>query len=168
MSLLRKIVDSVKAVNDVFTTPDSFRAGEDFENYTREFIFHQSYYILTERTHSYKTNQDYVLSSLKPDFTFTDKITKKDFYLECKYRSYINDDNTLQWCNDDQLKRYSELNKQKPVFVLIGLGGIPGDPELLSLIRLDKFRYSKLFLSVLEKHSLHLKKPIPSKILWNR
>jgi hypothetical protein len=47
--------------------PESFRIGEDFENYVREFLFVPEYYDLLERTHGYEVNaKDFVQSSSSP------------------------------------------------------------------------------------------------------
>lgn len=69
------------------TTPQSFKMGEQFETYVRKCLFIDNYYEILERTHNYKTNQDYVQSSLKPDFKFRDRQTKKEFYVEAKFRT---------------------------------------------------------------------------------
>ncbi|MEI9946634.1 MAG: hypothetical protein WDN26_20725 [Chitinophagaceae bacterium] len=69
MGLLEIISKGIKAMIDEATTPESFKIGEKFEDYVREFLFTDSYYDILERTHSYNTNKDYVESSLKPDFS---------------------------------------------------------------------------------------------------
>lgn len=69
-------------------TPASFKMGQKFEEYVREFLFVRNYYDILEQTDSYNTNsKDYVESSLKPYFKFRDKLTKKEFYIEAKFRT---------------------------------------------------------------------------------
>ena len=124
MGLLSALSKGVQAVIDDVTTPQSFKMGEQFENYVREFLFVDNYYDILERTHNYKTNQDYVQSSLKPDFKFRDKWSKKEFYVEAKFRTGLYN-NKIVWCNDKQLSRYLDYNKEKPVFLMLDMGDNP-------------------------------------------
>ena len=169
MSILSALGKAVKAFADDMSTPESFKKGEDFENYVRENLFIGKYYDLLERTHDYQTNKDYVKSSLKPDFKFRDRLTKREFYVEVKYRNGIlSADNKLIWCNDKQLARYLEYDKQTSVFILLGIGGTPKYPEYVSLIPLAQAKYTGLFPSVVERYGIDPEKPIPSKILWSK
>lgn len=148
-------------------TPQSFKMGERFEEYVREFLFVASYYDILERTHNYKTNKDYVESSLKPDFKFRDRRTKREFYVEAKFRTGLYN-NKICWCNEKQLTRYLSYDMQTPVFVLIGMGEDPKTPEFLSLLPLAKAKYTGLFPSHAEKFEIQLDKPLSSNQLWNR
>ena len=167
MGLLSILGKGIQAMIDEANTPESFKMGEKFENYVRKFLFVDNYYDLLERTHDYKTNKDYVKSSLKPDFTFRDKRTKKEFYVEVKFRTGLYN-NKIVWCNDNQLKRYLEYNKERPVFLILGMGDKPDYPEFLSLIPLTQAKYTGLFPSHAEKFEIELDKPVSSKILWER
>ncbi|MBD0289323.1 MAG: hypothetical protein ICV79_28485 [Flavisolibacter sp.] len=167
MGLISILTKGVQAMIDEATTPQSFKMGEQFENYVRMSLFVDSYYDILERTHNYKTNQDYVQSSLKPDFTFRDKWTKKEFYVEAKFRTGLYN-NKIVWCKDQQLERYQSYNKGKPFFLILGIGGNPKHPEFLSLIPLAQARYTGLFTSHVEKFEIQPDKPITSKTLWLR
>lgn len=167
MGLLSILGKGLQAMINEATTPESFKMGEKFENYVREHLFIKSYYDILERTHDYKTNKDYVQSSLKPDFTFRDRWTKKEFYVEAKFRTGTYN-NKIVWCNDNQLKRYLEYNKEKPVFLILGMGENPNFPEFLSLIPLAQAKYTGLFPSHTEKFEIELDKPVSSKVLWER
>lgn len=167
MGLLSILSKGVQAMIDEATTPQSFKMGEQFENYVRETLFVDNYYDLLERTHNYKTNKDYVHSSLKPDFKFREKWTKKDFYVEAKFRTGLYN-NKIVWCNDKQLSRYLDYNKEKPVFLILGMGDNPKKPEFLSLIPITQAKYTGLFTSHAEKFEIELGKPVSSKLLWAR
>jgi len=167
MGLLSILGKGLQAMIDEATTPESFKMGSKFEQYVRDYLFVDSYYELLERTHDYKTNKDYVKSSLKPDFTFRDKWTKKEFYVEAKFRT-SDYNGKIVWCNDSQLKRYLEYNKERPVFLILGMGDNPNEPEFLSLIPLAQAKYTGLFSSHAKKFEIKLDKPVSSKILWGR
>ena len=121
MGILSILGKGINAMIDEATTPASFKMGEKFENYVRDFLFVNNYYDVLERTHNYVDNsRDYVESSLKPDFKFRDKWSKKEFYVEAKFRT-SDYKGKIVWCNDKQLQRYNTHNKEKPVFFRIVL-----------------------------------------------
>lgn len=167
MGLLSIIGKGIQAMIDEANTPESFKIGEKFENYVREFLFIDNYYKIIERTHNYKTNKDYVQSSMKPDFKFFDKLTKREFYVEAKFRTGTYQ-NKIVWCNENQLKRYLEFNKETPVFLILGMGDKPDYPDFLSLIPLTQAKYTGLFPSHAEKFEIKIDNPVSSKILWGR
>jgi hypothetical protein len=148
-------------------TPESFKKGEQFEKYVREYLFTEEHYDLIERTHNYTTNKDYVEASLKPDFKLRDKKNKKEFYLEAKFRSCLYD-NKIMWSNDKQLKRYIEISKEKPVFIIIGMGDKPNYPDGLFLLPLEKAKYTGLFINHAEKFEIPFDKSVKSNILWSK
>jgi len=168
MGILSVLNKGLQAMIDEVNTPASFKMGEKFEDYVREFLFIDKYYDLVERTHSYQTNKsDYVESSLKPDFKFRDKRTKKEFYVEAKFRTgeYKG---KVQWCNDSQLKRYLEYNKNTATFLILGMGQDPEYPEFLCLLPMIKAKYTGLFPSYLDQFEITIDKEITSKLLWDR
>jgi len=167
MGLLSILSKGIQAMIDEATTPESFKIGQKFEDYVREHLFVSNYYDLLERTHDYITNKDYVGSSLKPDFTFRDRLTKKEFFVEAKFRTGLYN-NKIMWCKEKQLTRYLEYNKERPVFLLLGMGEKPEYPEFLALIPLAQARYTGLFPSHAEKFEIELKKAVSSKVLWRK
>jgi hypothetical protein len=168
MGLLSILEKGIKAMIDEAFTPESFKIGERFEDYIRDKIFIEKYYDIIERTHNYQSNsKDYVESSLKPDFLFRDRWNKKEFYVEAKFRTGLNN-GKIKWCNENQLKRYRQINKDKPVFIIIGFGDDPKQPEFLTLLTIDAAKYIGLFPSYVEQYKIFVDKPIPSKILWGR
>jgi hypothetical protein len=166
MGLLSILGKGLQAMLDEALTPESFKVGAQFENYVRQYIFTEKEYQLIERTHDYNANsKDYVQSSMKPDFTFRDKVTKKEFYVEAKFRSGSYN-GKIMWCNDGQLKRYKEYNKEKPVFLLLGMGDDAKNPEFLALIPLEKAKYTGLFPNYVEQFEIDCRKAISSKFIW--
>lgn len=149
--------------------PASYIVGEYFEDFARECIFPAKHYDLIVRTPRYRDNQrDFQLISLNPDFLFRDKKTKKQFAVECKFRSDLSQDEKFEWTNPKQLQRYREYSKNIPVFVLLGLGEYPDYLELVSLLPLSEAKYYGLYLSVLEEFSIPPFKAFPSEWLWQQ
>jgi hypothetical protein len=153
---------------DEATTPESFKIGEQFENYVRDQLFIDRYFDLLERTHNYRTNsQDYVLSSLKPDFTFRDRLAKREVYVEAKFRTGLYN-NKVMWCNEKQLARYQSIGKERPTFLILGMGEKPSYPGFLALIPIAKAKYTGLFPSFIQDFEIPIDKPVSSKLLWSK
>ena len=166
MGFFDKISKVAKAAMDEALKPESFSKGKDFENYVRKYIFPADRYELIHKTHSYTENKnDYIESTLKPDFLFRCIETGKEFYVEAKFRSNFYDDK-VEWTYPKQLKRYQEINKKKPVFLCLGLYGKPKDPEEIYIIPMSKLKYTGLFESFLMEFDFYPKKPVFSSYLW--
>jgi hypothetical protein len=168
MGLLSILGKGLQAMIDEASTPESYKAGQKFEDYVREFLFIGKYYDILEKTHDYKINsKDYVKSSLKPDFKFRDNWTRKEFYVEAKFRTGLYN-GKINWCNESQLRRYQEYDKETPVFLILGMGEKPDYPEFLSLIPMSAAKYTGLFPNYAEQFEIKIDTPITSKILWNK
>ncbi|MBK8808294.1 MAG: hypothetical protein IPO21_17375 [Bacteroidales bacterium] len=94
-------------------------------------------------------------------------MTKKVFYVEAKFRTGIYEGKII-WCNDKQLQRYRQYHKEKPVFLILGMGAEAKNPEFLSLMSLDQAKYKGLFANYVEQFEIKLDRPVTSKTLWNR
>ncbi len=115
-----------------------FKKGEEFENFVRLNLFRKDNFTIVERTHNYDINKDdFVESTLKPDFKFRSLRTNVEFYVEAKWRQTLYNDN-LKWSYPKQFERYQEYSKDFPLFIVIGLGGSPSHPDKLFLERIDQ------------------------------
>ena len=161
-----KLSRIVRAVVNEIRKPDSFGKGEDFEQYVRDYVFPKNKFDLVRRSHDFADNEDdYIESTLMPDFTFRDKANGKEFHVEVKYRSYFYQ-GAVEWCKSYQLKRYKEIAKEIPVLIALGVGGTTDYPEEIFLFPVKNVKYPKLFVSVLEQYRFYVDKPVFSKYLW--
>lgn len=166
MGLLNKLTRVAKAIANEVTKPESFVKGDEFENYVREVAFPSDKYDLIHKTHSYQENKnDYIESTLYPDFLFRCKKTEKEFYVEAKFRSGFYKDK-VEWSNQKQLKRYREVNKKKPVFLCLGLEGTPKHPKYVFIIPISKLKYTGLYESFLNDYDFYIDKPVFPSYLW--
>lgn len=129
--------------------PTSFLKGEDFEACLRKRVFSKSRYDLVMRTHDFHANQnDYVESSLYPDYLFREKESGQEFWVEAKYREKLFK-GKIEWCSKYQLIRYKKLARNLKVIIALGFGGRPRNPEKIYLIPLETIRYTGLYQSKL-------------------
>ena len=147
--------------------PDSFAKGEAFEKYVRSKIFTKDRYVLTHKTHGYEENSnDFVESSLEPDYRFRCKETNREFYVEVKFRSSTYE-GKYEWSNHRQMNRYKGVKDEKPTFLMLGMGGTPDYPNGLALIPLNDINFTGLFPSFISKYKLELDNPVNNKYLWS-
>ena len=168
MSLLNKLVKTL----DIWLPSEEkkhFDKGVDFEKYVAQiFESQKKYFSILDWTKdtSYKRNGIQVESNKNPDLIIQYKPTKEKFAIECKFRSYMIqsekiDDPVIKWSYPDQIKRYNDFSKTNniPVFIIIGLGGKPDNPEFMFCVPLKEAKYPEIFPSVLEKYERPPSKP---------
>lgn len=162
-----RLVRAWQAAVKEFKKPIGYVKGEDFENYVRDWLFVKEQYRQLHRTQPYIDNEsDFSEESTQPDFKFRLKTTGEDLYVEAKWRSKFNQD-AIEWCTYHQLKRYKVFDKKIPVYVLIGIGGEPFEPEMLYCIPLKDIKSIKLTRSFLFFYQIEKKSPIdPNNLMF--
>lgn len=154
-----------KALWNEVQKPDSFVKGDEFESYIRDRIFTKDKYVLLQKTHDYTSNRnDYIESSKEPDFKFKSINGGIEFFVEAKYRSYFID-GAIEWCKPFQLRRYQDIDSRTPVYILIGVGNEPRDPEHIFFASLKDVKYTKLFRSYILKYEIRSNISIDESIL---
>jgi hypothetical protein len=163
--MLSNIKRVVKVTLDEINKPESYVKGDAFEKYIRDHLFIKNRYVLLKKTHDFSANkEDYVDDSKEPDYKFKSIKTGKEFFVEAKYRSEYYD-NAIEWCKPFQLKRYKEINKKTPVYVIIGVGKEASFPAQIFLIPLKDIKYTKLFRSFLKDYEVSLSSPIDHRLI---
>ncbi|HEA23406.1 hypothetical protein LCGC14_1044700 [marine sediment metagenome] len=115
----------------------SFIIGSQFENFVR-FNYYGSNYETTHVTPSHEENCiEFNDESYKPDLKLRDSNTGKEFWIECKYRSYKHNTKEYKIITENQLQRHRRI-KDSPVFVILGIGGKPNKPLYLYKIPIAK------------------------------
>lgn len=168
-TLVRGIYYLAKRIFNAFTVffrellkPLSFLKGDDFEKCLRRKVFTKMSYDMVMKTHDFHVNnEDYVESSLYPDFLFRNKKTNKEFFVEAKYRENLFQ-GKVNWCKEYQFRRYrkllDEMPARTPVIIAIGLGGRPDNPKQIFLVPLDEIKYNSLYLNFLDRYEFEEKR----------
>jgi hypothetical protein len=166
------LFDSLKKAAEAFiedlNTPESFKKGQKFEEYVRNTIFTSDRYKLIKKTHDYKQNSaDFVQETLEPDYKFECIETKRQFYVEAKFRSWFYQ-GKIEFCKDGQFKRLTDINKKEPVFVIIGIDGDPDDPHYICLVPMSDIKGTSLTEDFLENYDIAIDKSISPTRLWSQ
>lgn len=168
MGFFNSLKKAVKVLAEDLNTPESFKKGEEFEDFVRNQFFTDERFKLIHKTQGYSQNsRDYVENSKQPDFTFQCLETKRDFYVEAKYRSEVNDQGFVQYANPGQFDRHRKLNAEKPVFICLGLDGKPGSPKYAFVIPIGRIKSVYLDEDFLTEFEISTKSPITARKLWS-
>ena len=139
------------------------RMREQFEEFVSGILFPKKNYEILHQTPDSSANEErYIKSSDQPDFKFRDYTTGKSFWVECKYqtvwRGKFPDQYLTPFLKEYELDRYTKLDKDEPVFIAVGTGGVAYFPTQSYLIpvRYIKIadRITKKYLLPFESHNL--------------
>ncbi|MBV6492454.1 MAG: hypothetical protein LDLANPLL_00448 [Turneriella sp.] len=168
MGIFQSLMKAAQVLKDDLNTPESFKKGEAFEDFVRKQLFTDDRYKLIHKTQGYSQNsRDYVENSKQPDFTFQCLDTKRNFYVEAKYRNGVNENGALQYANPGQFERHKKLNAEQPVFICLGVAGKPASPDFGFIIPIIRIKSVYLTEDFLEEFEIPTKSPIASKKLWS-
>ena len=135
---------------------DEHRKGEQFEEFVQGFLFPKKYYEILHQTPDSSANEErYIKSSDQPDYKFRDYTTGKSFWAECKYhtmwRGKFPDQYLTPFLKEFELERYTKLDKDEPVFIVVGTGVEAYTPTQSYLIPV---RYIKITNRITKKYLL--------------
>ena len=159
------IEQAVQKDEVVYTDKDSIKQDDIDENKIKgeafeKFIvkkFDKQYFTLQEWRSDKYVDGVYAVSNHFPDleviFNLKTKGVNEAFAIECKWRkNYLK--NGIEWAKDYQIKNYKEYADKLniPVFVVIGVGGEPENPNELFIIPLRNMKENTINKSELEKY----------------
>jgi len=139
---------------------DPAEKGYAFEQFIVSMFDHESYFTLLEWRSDKKLGKITPLSNCHPDLEleFEFKGIRQTFAIECKYQHFL-PAGQFAWAKEKQLSNYRQfaLNKNIPVFVVLGYGGNAGIPEELyciPLAQLASIYIDAQFLAPFRHHNL--------------
>jgi len=167
-SIIGRLFRGLRAFFQEIFKPESFVKREAFENYVRNKIFPLSNYHLIYKTPNYNENRkDYIETTLYPDFMFREKDSDKSFFVEAKWRNgEYRKKGKIPWSYTKQLKRYKAVDKEDKVFIILGVGGKPSNPDKIALFPVSGCNYIELYDKFIDKYSIPVNKPVSAKYLW--
>lgn len=134
---------------------NTYRKGTLFEKYVAD-RFPDGIWTIVDRAKDYsKKLGRMVESDQNPDFTFRHNTTGNKIAVECKYRSYFYQGGIE--IKREQIRRYKDYSQKEniPVYVFIGVGNSPQNPEQLFAIPLEKAdNLLELNLEIIAKENL--------------
>lgn len=137
-----KLIDKMKEKGDMF---EGFVASK----------FNKKNFKLIEWAGDKYYNGVFAETTLHPDLKFRFKTigVEQEFSIECKYRSHFTGE-CIEWALEKQMQNYRQYQKEQeiPVFVAIGVGGKPNNPDELFLIPLKHIEENILHQSMLKKY----------------
>ena len=122
------------------TMNDEVLKGREFEDYVLELLdmAHNDRLTLKEWRGDKSLPGIYPESNSAPDFVF--EYDGQPFAVECKWRNHLPKDiekELLPPVRMDSFQQFS-TDRHMPAYLLLGIGGLPNDPDNLYFTRLDK------------------------------
>jgi len=154
-----KVLENLKKVQpqqaaEVIEVPDEHAKGKAFEEYIVA-LFPKSYFRIIEWRGDKYSNGRYAESNRLPDLELRleTKSVQVPFAVECKWRKGFYE-GKINWAKDYQLKNYKQYQHEKniAVFVIIGVGGEPSDPESLYVVPLEEIESAVLYQQELQPY----------------
>lgn len=136
---------------------ENLKKGHEFEKFIVP-LFNKEYFKLKVWQGDKKAdNGVYADSNRDPDMLFCYKPKygrEHHFAVECKWRKGFTE-GKVKWAHEYQINRYMEYQQENrlKVFVIIGIGGTPNNPEEVYVVRLDHISdYPFLYNTYLQKY----------------
>jgi len=140
---------------EISTEKNARDKGIEFETFFLD-LFPERDYILLKRTNKIDPiNGAFVKNNLKIDMQFRDCKTRQIFAVKCRYRRGLFM-GRFDWDSKYLLSSYREFERDNnvPIFISMGLGGIPEKPERVFFMPLKEIPYSKLYPNILENYEI--------------
>lgn len=128
------------------------KKGDDFEIFIVKKISKKHYFFEDWASDKITDTGIWAASNQNPDLKFRHKKSKREFYLECKYRS--SDNISISEAQLKRYKRFGAINSVN-VFIIIGTEGTPDSPKNLYLIPSDVIKDSESINAIKEKYRKH-------------
>lgn len=122
------------------TMNDEVLKGREFEDHVLEFldIAHNDKLTLKEWRGDKSLPGIYPEGNSAPDFVF--EYNGKPFAVECKWRNHLPKDIEKELLPPERLSSFQQFSTERrmPVYLLLGIGGLPNDPDNLYFTHLDE------------------------------
>ena len=122
------------------TMNDEVLKGREFENYVVDLfdIPNNKNLTLKEWRGDKSLPGIYPESNSAPDFVF--EYDGKQFAVECKWRSHLPKDIEKELLPAERMASFQQFSTERrmPVYLLLGIGGLPNDPDNLYFSCIDK------------------------------
>ena len=149
------ITTVVSPVLNEIAAPDSYAIGHAFEDYIVTLFNKRNFRLLEWRSDKKASNGAYPINNTLPDLEFETKGRNSyRFAIECKFRKSFYYGG-INWASREQISVYKDYQNQNDiqVYVAIGIGGLPTNPEELFITPLYHIcKYTRVFQSYLFKY----------------
>ena len=122
----------------------SWAIGDLFELWVSDNVFPERPFQVIDNTPHYENlNGRRCIREKYPDFHFLCNKTDNDFWVECKFRSHLEDGKLCICYESYEWEAYMDFREKsnKKLFFVVGLGGEPWDPEEVYCFDIDETKF---------------------------
>ncbi|MBD5421440.1 MAG: hypothetical protein HDR49_00200 [Bacteroides sp.] len=145
------IVDTNFDKREPAEKPSPKEIGNDFENYIANLFKDKHLFNVIEWNQGVTSSEGvYAEADKNPDFKIKQSFGKNGltYWVECKYRSNVSDKGFVKVAEEYQLSRYRKIQGEShlKVFLAVGIGGSPSDPDDFFIVPLDSIKKEYLHI----------------------
>lgn len=126
--------------NEKDVLDDNHAKGVEFEKFVIS-KFGRKFWSIKDWRGDKSMDGRYSESSMYPDLEMKLSLKDQEYVVavECKWRNNFNNERKIKWSYSEQFERYKKYVEKTgyPVFVAIGIGGVPSKPENLYMVPLS-------------------------------
>jgi hypothetical protein len=129
--------------------------GNYFEAFVCNLFPRDAFDVVNATTTRNDLNGRMIGEAKDPDLRFYHKSSGRYLWVECKFRSTLHD-GKIKWAEKWQMEQYQQfqrLHRPEKVYVVIGFGGSPTNPDCLYSIPLDEITSPRLYPMSIDKYS---------------
>lgn len=162
--VLRHSFLSIRNRISLLTYSREYRMGVDFEAYVLQLLQVRDRSDLLLREWRGDKSMDGVVpeSNKYPDLVLRQTVEghRFDYAVECKWRSGFSSKSGLVWTDFPQFESYKYFSRSHniPVFIVLGLGGLPTAPDAIYVIPLDTITSCRLNKKAIKRYQ----SPLPT------
>lgn len=134
---------------------ESTRKGREFEKYVVS-LFDRNFFSIVHAQSDKSFDGRHVETNQNPDFVLRLETNSgwANIGVECKYRSKVNKNYPIQFCEDYQLRNYQNFGyaNEMNVFIVLGIGGTPSKPEEMYVFPIFDLRMNTMSYNALKSH----------------
>lgn len=123
------------------TMPEDVLKGREFEEFVLELLdVKNGKHILKEWRGDKTLGDVFPGNNSYPDFIVEEAATKRCIAIECKWRMQLTPVAMMELFTSESLITYRQFSKESclPVFIVLGVGGNPCEPDSIYIIPLEK------------------------------
>ncbi len=130
--------------------------GEKFEKFVLKKFDTKNFSIFKMTSPIKGPDSHYNENNLDPDFILRYIPSREKFAIEAKFRSDRYNSEMIEWCKAYQMPRYKRFEDEEkiPVYIVIGLGGIPDKPGKMFVVPLNFVKSHELPLEFLSRYEM--------------
>jgi hypothetical protein len=140
--------------------PEKCVCSDEFEDFIRKRLFPMNKYDLMVKPGDGTAEGHGIVEQTKePRFRFKSRENGLEFFVDARY-TYTFAKSMIEWCRQNDLIWYQEIDNKVPVYIMVGHGPQPAAPRQVYFFPVRNVRFNKLLRINIEKFKVSITRAI--------